>query len=75
MAELRHRPHIGTPGQIDYWLGLFATRDEFAEEYASLLQYEPPEWDGWKAVNEAILRRWSPNALRYIKEKAWKVAG
>lgn len=68
-------PHIGTPAQIDGWLGLFATRDEFAEEYAFLLLDEPPEWEGWKVINESILRRWSPNALRYIKEKAWKIAG
>lgn len=26
----------------------------------------------FKAVNDAILARWSPSGLTYIKEKAWK---
>jgi hypothetical protein len=32
------------------------------------------DWPGWRELNEAILRRWSPAGLRYIKEKAWKLA-
>ena len=27
----------------------------------------------WPAVNQAILERWSMNALVYIKEKAWRL--
>jgi len=28
----------------------------------------------WKAVNEAIIQRWSKSGLNYIKERAWKIA-
>jgi len=28
----------------------------------------------WGKVNQAILDRWSPAALTYIKDKAWKFA-
>ena len=66
---------IATPAQFDDWVRLFANRDDMADEYASLLtHYGRPEWEGWRPLNEAILRRWSPSGLRYIKTKAWRAA-
>ena len=58
----------------DEWLRLFANRDEVAEEYADVLRSTGVDWGGWREFNAAILRRWSPAGLRYIKEKAWKLA-
>ena len=58
---------------MDEWISLFASRDEVADEYASCLRDFPPEWDRWSDFNAAILRRWSPAGLRYIKEKAWQL--
>jgi hypothetical protein len=64
-----------TPEEWDEWLTLYASRDEVARSYAVLLTSEwPADWPGWRELNEAILRRWSPAGLRYIKEKAWKLA-
>jgi len=60
---------------MDEWVALFASRDEMADEYASCLRMMSPEWDRWPDINAAILRRWSPAGLRYIKQKAWAVAG
>lgn len=37
---------------VDEWVALFASRDEFARQYARM-------WDGWPVINRAILRRWS----------------
>ena len=59
---------------MDEWVALFASRDEMADEYASALRAMPHDWDRWPDFNAAILRRWSPAGLRYIKEKAWKIA-
>lgn len=47
------------------------TRDMVAKTYSYLLRGN--EFDVRK-VNLAIIERWSPAALRYIKEKAWKLA-
>jgi hypothetical protein len=58
----------------DKWLSLFASRNEVAIEYARMLKLRGASWTGWGYVNKAILRRWSPAGLRYIKEKAWKLA-
>ena len=49
------------------------TRDDVAVEYATALRAYGPQ-DGWGAINQAILDRWSMAALRYIKEKAWNLA-
>jgi hypothetical protein len=57
----------------DEWLTLFASRNEVADAYADLLSAYGADWRGWSPINEAILRRWSPYGLRYIKEKAWKI--
>lgn len=48
------------------------TRDDVAITYAFGLR-QPDDVD-WPTVNHAILDRWSPYALRYIKEKAWRIA-
>ena len=58
----------------DEWLSLFANRDEVAQEYADTLRMTGVDWGGWRSFNAAILRRWSPAGLRYIKEKAWRLA-
>ena len=66
-------PQHATAEEWDEWLALYASRDEVAGAYAVLLGEFPVEWVGWRELNEAILRRWSPAGLRYIKEKAWKI--
>ena len=57
---------------MDEWVALFANRDEMAEEYAACLSQFPADWDRWPEFNAAIVRRWSPAGLQYIKTKAWK---
>ena len=57
----------GMEWEWDEWVSLFATRDELSREY---LGHAP---EAYSALNAAILRRWSPAGLRYIKEKAWKL--
>lgn len=47
------------------------TRDDVAASYA--LAVGAPESVNWAAVNQAIMDRWSLSALRYIKDKAWKL--
>lgn len=60
--------------QWDEWLTLFANRNEVAEWYAASLRTRGAEWDTFQYLNRAILRRWSPAGLKYIKERAWKIA-
>jgi hypothetical protein len=57
---------------MDEWIALFASRDEVADEYATCLRDFPADWDLWPDFNAAILRRWSPAGLTYIKERAWR---
>ncbi len=57
----------------DEWISLFANRNEVAEEYARWLRAYGKDWTQSVKFNEAILRRWSPAGLRYIKERAWKI--
>lgn len=47
------------------------TRDDLALTYAFGLRYQQ-DTIGWANVNRAIIDRWSPSALMYIKAKAWK---
>ncbi len=56
---------------MDEWVALFASRDEMAVEYGSCLRQFTADWDRWPDFNAAILRRWSPAGLEYIKRKAW----
>lgn len=58
----------------DNWLAAFENRDQAAIGYASMLRHVPHDDPAFKALNEAIIRRWSPSALRYIKTRAWKFA-
>jgi hypothetical protein len=58
----------------DEWLRLFANRNDVADVYATGLRYQGVAWDGWQNINAAILRRWSPAGLKYIKTRAWKIA-
>jgi hypothetical protein len=62
-------------GLWDEWLTFYANRNDVAEGYAQALRWFGPTWKEWKPLNEAILRRWSPAGLRYIKTRAWKIAG
>lgn len=57
----------------DEWIGLHATRNEVAENYAIGLRTHGMSWSHWSDVNAAILRRWTPSGLAYIKERAWKI--
>lgn len=52
----------------DEWLSLFANRDEVARQYARLISPKPVV--ALSEVDAAILRRWSPSALDYIKLRA-----
>jgi len=47
-------------------------RDDIARTYAVCLGYE--DKIDWKLVNAAIIARWSPSGLSYIKNLAWKLA-
>lgn len=46
-------------------------RNDIAILYRDLLQQ--PGID-WRAINAAIIERWSKAGLIYIKERAWKLA-
>ena len=47
------------------------TRDDVAQTYAlALLDMESVDWP---AVNRAIIERWSPSALGYVKDRAWEL--
>lgn len=50
-------------------------RQDMAAAYAILLREYGPEYPGWPQLNAAILRRWSPSGLAYIKRLAWQMAG
>jgi hypothetical protein len=48
-----------------------ATRDDVARAYAlALLDMESVDWP---EVNRAIIERWSPSALGYVKDRAWEL--
>ncbi len=44
-------------------------RNDVAKTYALALRSS--EQVDWRAVNQAILDRWSPHALKWIKDRAW----
>ncbi len=50
-----------------------ATRDDVAALYALGLRRSVIEESNWAKINQAIIDRWSMSALRYVKEKAWKL--
>lgn len=47
-------------------------RDDVKLTYAFGIRDCPDDVD-WRRVNHAILDRWSMNALKYIKEGAWRL--
>ena len=49
-------------------------RRDIATTYALTLRSSEQRTVDWKKVNGAILARWSPYALNWIKERAWKIA-
>lgn len=74
---------IGNEGQIknvDFvaWIlneieGEVYTRADVAKTYSILLQKATP-LATFVEINKAIIKRWSPSGLRWIKEQAWKIA-
>jgi hypothetical protein len=46
------------------------TRADVAKTYAILIQKGHKEFG---EINQAVLARWSPAALKWIKEQAWKI--
>lgn len=46
-----------------------ATRASVAIAYAACLSDEQADW---RSINQAIIDRWSPSGLDYIKRQAWK---
>lgn len=45
------------------------TRADVARTYAILIQKGHKDW---AVINQAIIKRWSKNALLWIKAEAWK---
>jgi hypothetical protein len=54
------------------------TRDDVAMTYAFCIRQSGPGWGNdeidYAVINRAIMDRWSLSALKYIKEKAWRIA-
>lgn len=46
-------------------------RNDVAKTYALTLRSSECDKVDWGKVNQAILDRWSPYALKWIKERAW----
>lgn len=45
-------------------------RRDVAQSYSLILRDQRDQVD-WAKINHAILERWSPHALNWIKEQAW----
>ena len=48
------------------------TRKDVAATYAILIQ-KRTQSESIAEINKAILKRWSPAGLKWIKERAWKI--
>ena len=48
-----------------------AKRLDIAKTYALALRSSEASTMDWRAVNEAIIERWSMSALEWIKKLAW----
>jgi len=49
------------------------TRDDVVWEYANCIIAEDDGYaQDWPAIKAAIVAKWSPNALVYIKTQAWR---
>ena len=46
-------------------------RKDVAKTYALSLRSSERKSINWRKVNEAIMTRWSPAALAWIKQQAW----
>ena len=49
------------------------TRNGVAITYAFCLRQRLPGHVAYRDINRAIMERWSPHALDYIKQRAWKM--
>jgi len=49
-------------------------RNDIATSYAMALCSSERDSIDWSKVNHAIIDRWSIAALRYIKDRAWRIA-
>lgn len=47
------------------------TRRDVAKSYALTLKSSECSSVNWAKVNQAIIERWSPYALEWIKQQAW----
>lgn len=47
------------------------TRRNVAQSYAAVMRYTPDA--DWGAINAAILERYRPSGLEFIKQEAWKI--
>jgi hypothetical protein len=52
-------------------------REQVATVYAELIRQNAADGTDfpWPEINAAILKRWSPSGLVWIKERAWKISG
>ena len=48
-------------------------REDIAQTYAFVIRQLPANDPRWREINHAILDRWSMAALKWIKERAWKL--
>ncbi len=49
------------------------TRDGVAQTYAFCLRQRVLDRIDFQPINQAILARWRPSALEYIKRRAWEL--
>lgn len=55
--------------------GGIKTREQCAEAYANFMRAVPPqEYLDVAKLNDAIVIRWSISGLKFIKDRAWKIA-
>lgn len=55
-------------------IGASKDRDEAAYVYAQALSMIPEDEtpSPWRAINAAVLERWTMSGLSYVKKKAWQ---
>lgn len=52
-------------------------REQIATTYGAMIREHHADLSviPWAEINAAILKRWSPAGLVWIKERAWKISG
>ena len=50
-----------------------ATHDALSVTYAMSIKSSESSRIDWRKVNDAITKRWSASALKYIKGRAWRI--